>query len=132
MIELTVTDHVAHVELNRPDKHNAINGEMMSRLILTAAAIEADPTIRSVVLSGRGRSFCAGLDTSNFASMMSGDLSGSSPNVQAALRRHLSPGGANRAQQVGWCWQELSVPVVAAIHGSALGGGLNLATRGRH
>jgi enoyl-CoA hydratase/carnithine racemase len=78
------------------------------------------------VLAGEGKSFCAGLDTANFATMMSGDLSADSENVKQTYA-DLSPAGANRAQQTGWLWQELAVPVIAAVQGSALGGGLNLA-----
>ena len=88
--------------------------------------IAADSSVRAVVLAGNGRSFCAGLDTANFATMMSGDLTADSENIQAAYA-DLSASGANRAQQTGWLWQELAVPVIAAVHGSALGGGLNLA-----
>ena len=88
--------------------------------------IEAPGVVRVIVLSGNGKSFCAGLDMSSFAEMMSGDLSSDREDVAEALQ-DISPAGANRAQQVAWLWQEISVPVIAAVHGAALGGGLNLA-----
>jgi enoyl-CoA hydratase/carnithine racemase len=125
-LEIDVTDHVAHVRLDRPDKHNALNGEVMESLRTAATALASNPDVRAVVLSGNGRSFCSGLDTSNLAAMASGDLDASSDNVQAAYN-DISSGGANRAQQVAWLWRELEIPVIAAIHGNALGGGLNLA-----
>jgi len=125
-VDVGISGHVAHVRLDRPDKHNALNGELMGDLIATAAALGADSSVRAVVLSGNGRSFCSGVDTSNFASMMTGDLTADSSSVQEAYS-DLSPAGANRAQQVAWCWRELEVPVIAAVHGIALGGGLNLA-----
>ena len=125
-VEINVADHVAHVRLNRPDKHNAIDGEMMHGLIDGAARLAADPSVRVVVLSGNGPSFCSGLDMANFADMASGDLSAGTESVQDA-HADLSPGGANRAQQVGWAWHELPVPVLAALRGHVLGGGLNLA-----
>ena len=58
--------------------------------------------------------------------MAGGDLSADRADVRAAYADR-SPAGANRAQQVAWSWQELPQPVVAAVHGAALGGGLNLA-----
>ena len=102
-----------------------MNGEMMSGLIAAAGRVDADPSVRAVVLSGAGPSFCAGLDSANFGEMASGELSASRQDVQEAYG-DLSAGGANRAQQVGWAWHELAVPVIAAVHGNALGGGLNL------
>ncbi|MGI9604352.1 MAG: crotonase/enoyl-CoA hydratase family protein [Acidimicrobiales bacterium] len=125
-VQLEVGDHIARVVLNRPEKHNAIDGSMMSGLVDAAAAIAADRSVRVVVLSGAGPSFCAGLDSSNFAAMVSGDLAADNDRVQEAYADR-SPQGANRAQQVGWAWHELEVPVIAAVHGNALGGGFNLA-----
>jgi len=125
-VDISVIDHVAHVRLDRPDKHNALNGQLMDELREATRQIGTDASVRAVVLAGNGPSFCAGLDTANFATMMSGELSADSGNVQASYA-DLSDAGANRAQQTGWLWQELPVPVIAAVHGSALGGGLNLA-----
>jgi enoyl-CoA hydratase/carnithine racemase len=126
-LEISIENHVAHVRLNRPDAHNAIDGAIMDGLLdFARSMIEAPGEVRVIVLSGNGRSFCAGLDMSSFAEMMSGDLSSERADVAEALQ-DVSPGGANRAQQVAWLWQEVSVPVIAAVHGAALGGGLNLA-----
>ncbi len=62
-----------------------------------------DPgTVRVIVPSGNGKNFCAGLDMSSFAEMSSGALSSDSDNVAQAMQ-DISPGGANRAQQVGCC-----------------------------
>ena len=125
-IDMKTSEHIARVVLNRPAKHKAIDRSIMSGLIDDAAAIAADSSVRAVVISGAGPSFCAGLDASNFADMVSGDLDADDDRVQAAYA-DLSPQGANRAQQVAWRWRELEVPVIAAVHGHALGGGLNLA-----
>ena len=123
----TIENHVAHVRLNRPDAHNAIDGPIMEGLLGFARRMIEDPgEVRVIVLSGNGKSFCAGLDMSSFAEMMSGDLSGEREDVAEALE-DISAGGANRAQQVAWLWQEVPVPVIAVIQGAALGGGLNLA-----
>lgn len=119
-------NHIAHVRLNRPDAHNAIDGEIMHGLRELAREMMAPGDVRAIVISGNGKSFCAGLDMSAFADMMSGDLSSDSDNVTAAMQ-DISPGGANQAQQLGWLWQEVPIPVIAAIRGACLGGGLNLA-----
>jgi enoyl-CoA hydratase/carnithine racemase len=115
---------VVHVRLNRPDKRNAIGSEIIDGLLAALDTIRADNCARAVVLSGEGKGFCAGLDMANFGSMLDGDLNADSA---AEAYDELSPAGANRVQQLGWGWQELPVPVIAAVHGAAMGGGLNLA-----
>lgn len=125
-LQISIENHVAHVRLNRPDAHNAIESGIMNGLLEFARSMADPGEVRAIVLSGNGKSFCAGLDMSAFAEMAGGDLSSERDDVQAAMD-DISPGGANRAQQVGWLWQEVPIPVIAAIQGAALGGGLNLA-----
>lgn len=123
-ITYTLEDGIADVRLNRPEKMNAVDEGIMTGLKGVAARIAEDPSVRVVVLSGEGGAFCSGLDFSNFGDMLSGDLSADSA---ADAYQELSPAGANSAQQLGWMWQELPVPVIAAVHGAAMGGGLNIA-----
>jgi enoyl-CoA hydratase/carnithine racemase len=118
------TAGVVEVRLNRPDKRNAVDSDIMKGLLTAVEQIKADKTARVVVLSGEGKGFCAGLDMASFGDMVSGDLTADSA---ASAYDDLSPAGANRVQQLGWAWQELGIPVIAAIHGGAMGGGLNLA-----
>jgi enoyl-CoA hydratase/carnithine racemase len=120
------SEGVAHVRLNRPEKKNALDGAMFDRLLSTARSLRQDASVRAVVLSGEGDSFSSGLDVSSLGEMASGSLTPESESIQAATR-DLSPDGANRAQQLAWLWQELPVPVIAAIHGVAYGGGLHIA-----
>ncbi len=125
-LQISIENHIAHVQLNRPDSHNAIDGPIMNGLREFATEMANPGEVRVIVLSGIGKSFCAGLDMSSFAEMNSGELSAESEDVVQAMA-DISPEGANQAQQVGWMWQEIPVPVIAAVQGAALGGGLNLA-----
>jgi enoyl-CoA hydratase/carnithine racemase len=77
-----------------------------------------------VVLSGEGRAFCAGLDKSGFEAILSGDDAAS--EVIASTLSTRTHGIANRPQYAVWIWRELPVPVIAAVHGAALGGGFQL------
>jgi enoyl-CoA hydratase/carnithine racemase len=123
-VVLEIQNGVADLRLNRPDKMNAVDETIMRGLHAALTTIASDRRVRVVVLSGNGKAFCAGLDFSNFGDMLSGDLSAESV---ADAYDDLSPAGANYAQQISWGWQELPVPVIAAVHGAAMGGGLNIA-----
>jgi enoyl-CoA hydratase/carnithine racemase len=125
-VKLDLNEGVAHVRLNRPEKKNALDGAMFEGILSAARRLRSDHSVRVVVLSGEGDSFSSGLDVSSLGQMASGDLNPESESIQEA-RRDLSDDGANRAQQLAWAWQELPVPVIAAIHGAAYGGGLHIA-----
>ena len=123
-IKVDIKDGVADVRLVRTDKMNALDDAMFQALVETPAQLEADKSVRCVVLSGEGRAFCAGLDMGNFGRMASGQgSSNSSATGGLAARSH---GIANRAQQAVWGWRQLRVPVIAAVHGVALGGGFQV------
>ncbi|MGY4496618.1 enoyl-CoA hydratase/carnithine racemase [Bradyrhizobium sp. GM24.11] len=81
--------------------------------------------MRVVVLSGEGRAFCAGLDMGRFAAMKEKGGNGipGGENRDLTKRTH---GQANFPQQAVWGWRELPVPVIAAVHGVAFGGGFQL------
>ena len=125
-IGIRIDSGIAHVLLNRPEKKNALDGDMFEGLRQAAIDLAADPSVRVVVLSGAGDSFCSGIDLSNFGAMASGELSGESESVKAAVADK-SADGANRAQQLAWLWQEIPIPVIAAVSGVAYGAGLHIA-----
>ncbi len=128
---IDIQDHVAHVRLNRPDKMNALDDAMFEAIVDAGEQLKANPDIRAVVLSGEGRAFCAGLDMGNFANMASGKPDDATAKSQTAtdaggrLERR-THGLANRAQYTSWVWRELPVPVIAALHGVAFGGGCQI------
>ena len=125
-VTMTLAEGIADVRLNRADKLNAIDGAMFQALAEVGAAVAADRAVRTVVLSGEGRAFCAGLDFGSFKGMASG-ARGEGDQGEARPERERFPNGANSAQQAAWVWQDVPVPVIAAVHGVAYGGGLQIA-----
>ncbi len=119
-----LSNGVADVRLNRPDKRNALDREMFVALVDTADRLAKDPTVRCVVLSGEGESFCAGLDFSSFQGMAEVPEDGE-PVVDLAATQEGRI--THFAQQACYGWTELPVPVIAALTGHALGGGIQLA-----
>ena len=124
---IDIENHVAHVRLNRAEKMNALDNAMFEAIVAAGEQLKADTNVRAVVLSGEGRAFCAGLDMGNFANMAKGDSNTAAEVTgdQGRLEKR-THGIANRAQYVSWVWRELQVPVIAALHGVALGGGCQI------
>ena len=102
--------HVAHISLNRPQVLNAYNIQMRDDVSEAVAAVQDDPGVRVLLITGQGRAFCAGADLTEF---------GTAPS-QAVARR------------VRWerdVWGQLlalAVPVVAAVHGYCIGSGIEI------
>ena len=120
-IRLEIADHVASVTLTRPDKHNALDIAMFEAILGTAQRLAREPGVRAVVLHGEGPSFCSGLDV---ASIMQSDPA--RPGV-AGLTDHVNGAVPNFFQLASHAWLDLPVPVIAALHGAAFGGGLQIA-----
>ena len=125
-IRITMTDGVADVRLSRPDKMNALDQAMFDALVETGSSLVRQPGLRAVVISGEGRAFCAGLDMGRFAQMAGPAEAGSiaSNELRLGTRSH---GIANASQYAVMVWQDIPVPVIAAVHGVAFGGGFQLA-----
>jgi enoyl-CoA hydratase/carnithine racemase len=124
----TITNGVADVRMNRPDKINALDGAMFSALVEIGEALKTDTSVRAVVLSGEGRGFCAGLDFGSFQAMAGGGADRVLPTTGDPDDPSKMPGKiTHQGQQACWVWQEIPVPVIAAVHGVALGGGCQIA-----
>jgi len=102
---------IAWIILNRPERLNAINPKMLEELSRTLDELEEDPDIRVVIVKGSGRAFSAGADVTAFA--------GINPILAVKASR--------KFQELTLKMQFYTKPVIAAIHGYALGGGLELA-----
>lgn len=108
---------IAYVWLNRPDKLNGVDLELIEELTAAAESLKDNRDIRAVVLQGKGRSFCAGLDF------------GAAFRDKKRVARFFfaGPRTVNRFQRVNAIWRDLPVPVIAVIHGHCYGAGLQLA-----
>jgi len=111
-------DHIAYVYMNRPEKHNGLDMPMFKEMVKAAKAIRKDRNIRAVILSGKGPSFCAGLDFSYVAK---------NPTFVPKVFLKLPWTRMNLAQRIAHCWRDLPVPVISAIHGNCFGGGIQIA-----
>jgi len=117
-VRVDVEGHVARVTLSRPEKHNALDLAMFEAIVAAADLVRSTPSVRAVVLHGEGPSFCSGLD---LGSLMAAP--GGLAEAQEALRGPVP----NRYQRTAYDWVTLPVPVIAALHGNCLGGGLQIA-----
>ncbi len=119
-ITITVDRGVADVRLVRADKMNALDERMFDALVEAGDALARDSAVRCVVLSGEGKAFCAGIDMAALADLIGLD---DTPAKSLSPRTH---GIANKPQQAVLTWRDLPVPVIAAVHGVAFGGGFQV------
>lgn len=118
-ISCVIEAGIADVRLDRPDKHNGLDPAMFDAIVDVGERLREDNSVRAVILSGNGPSFCSGLD---FKAFMAGG-----PAVRDKLLNWQADRIGNLAQRIAWVWTEVPAPVIAAIHGACIGGGLQLA-----
>jgi enoyl-CoA hydratase/carnithine racemase len=128
-VKVSLDGGVAEVRLNRPDKLNALDGGMYEALIEAGDRLKGDASVRAVVMSGEGDAFCSGLDAQTLRMLMGSHSDGAGPlHSPFAVASEQRPYGiANRVQYAVWVWHALPVPVIAAVHGAAMGSGFELA-----
>ncbi|MDD3674079.1 enoyl-CoA hydratase/isomerase family protein [Thauera propionica] len=114
-LEIVRDGGVATVWMNRPDVHNAFNAQLIADLTAACRALDADDTVRAVVLAGRGKSFSAGADL-NW--MKAAGEASEAENFADAMKL----AGMMRTLA------EMRKPTIARVHGAALGGGMGLAS----
>ncbi|MBV9737670.1 MAG: enoyl-CoA hydratase/isomerase family protein [Candidatus Eremiobacteraeota bacterium] len=113
MLEISVSEAVAHVTLNRPDVRNAFNAELIAELQRAFERLGNDGTLRAVILSGAGKTFCGGADINWMRASLE-------------LSREENVSDAKRMSEMFATIDRCPRPVIARIHGAALGGGAGL------
>ena len=117
-VRIEIAEHGAVVTLTRAEKHNALDIPMFEAILAAAGRLREEPGVRAVIVHGDGPSFCSGLDVMSI--MASG-------NGTDALHEPLRGPVPNRFQRAAYDWLLVPVPVIAAVHGNCLGGGLQIA-----
>ena len=128
VLNIEIDGQVATLWLDRPEKRNAMSHEMWSNFRAAIDAIAAEPEVRAVVLAGRGKSFCVGIDLGDLGNQpAAGDASGSG-KTSGALANLRQMQVTRAFQDAITAVAECPVPVIAAIHSHCLGAGMDLVT----
>ncbi len=122
LVTVSIEDHVADVRFNRPDKYNALSYDMIIAMADTIDRLSEEKTVRAVVVSGEGKGFCSGIDVTNFTNPQPPDKIKMTSLVDRQENRI-----TNIFQYVAYGYKQLPMPVIAAIHGVAYGGGCQIA-----
>ena len=125
--EVAVRDQIAHVRLNRPEKRNSMNPAFWRELPAIVADVDGNAKARAIVVSSTGPHFSAGMDLAAFGGG-GGDQATDADAVRAArIRRGASfYDGAAHLQRSFSCLEECRIPVLAAVQGGCIGGGVDM------
>jgi methylglutaconyl-CoA hydratase len=115
MILYSVDDAVARITLNRPEKRNALNDELIAEIKRALEQASGDGSVRAIVISGAGKDFCSGADLSAIQKIAQASVADNADDARSLLELFV---------QI----RQIRVPVVAAVKGRALAGGCGLAT----
>ena len=121
-LSIEIQNHVAWLRLNRPDKGNALSLPMWEELPQALNWIDRQSPVRVLILAGAGKHFCAGIDLAILQHYRDGIAGGSC----AARSRESFYDFIERAQAAFNAFEKLKVPVIAAVHGACIGGGVDL------
>jgi len=123
LVKISISENgIADVRLNRPEKYNGLNLEMFRAISEAGESLKSNKDIRVIVLSGEGKGFCAGLDVKSVMF----EQNDKEKNSDAGFDPKEGE-AANFYQKPGYVWSEQKVPVIAALHGPAFGGGFQIA-----
>jgi enoyl-CoA hydratase len=127
--EVTVEDRIAHIVMSRPEKRNAMSPAFWDELPEIIDDIDGNAKARVIVISSTGPHFTAGLDVKAFAGGGSGLILGADADRRARLQHGAGFYDKVRGMQRTFsCLEDCRIPVIAAIQGGAIGGGVDLAT----
>jgi enoyl-CoA hydratase/carnithine racemase len=117
-VRISTEGALAYLTLTRPDKHNGMDGEMLSAVVAAQARLRKLREVRALIIHGEGPSFCAGLD---FKTVLGDKL------TFTRMYMELWTGRKNLFQKWSVGFRELGIPVIAAVHGNCFGAGIQLA-----
>jgi len=121
-------DGVSILWLDRPDKLNALHRALWDDIPAAVARLDEDESTRVIVLAGRGKAFCAGIDLVDHAPALAGGGSISGKGDSPVGRRRALYADIQRYQRTASCFEDTDKPVIAAVHGACLGAGMDLIT----
>jgi enoyl-CoA hydratase len=120
--------HVAVLWLDRPEKLNALHRPLWDSIPAAVSELDADPEVRAIVLAGRGKAFCAGIDLLDHAPSLGGGGSISGKGESPVARRRALYDDVRRYQRTCSSFADTNKPVIAAVHGACIGAGMDLIT----
>jgi len=127
-LEIESAGGVSILWLNRPEKLNALHRPLWDDIPAAVASLDADEATRVIVLAGRGKAFCAGIDLIDHAPALAGGGSISGRGDSAVAKRRALYEDIQRYQRTASCFEATDKPVIAAIQGACLGAGMDLVT----